>query len=312
MNILVTGATGMVGRNLLADPRAAGYGILAPGRSELNLTDRASCDAWFARHQPDAVIHLAAVVGGIQANINEPVRFLVDNTQIALNLFGAARANGVQTLLNVGSSCMYPRDIDGVLSLSMLLSAKLEPTNEGYALAKILSWKIGEYIRREDPSLQYKTIVPCNLYGLYDHFDAVRSHMIPAAIMKVVAALDEGRDKVDIWGDGTARREFMFARDLADFIWTWLPRIEELPDIMNVGVGEDHSITDYYRAIADAAGYTGGFSYDPSKPAGMRKKLLDVSQQQALGWSPPTSLDQGIRETLDYYRSRQTRNLTPD
>lgn len=306
MKVLVTGASGMVGRNLLSDPRTADYEILAPRRSELSLTDAASCDAWFAQHRPDAVIHLAAVVGGIQANINEPVRFLVENTQIALNLFGAARANGIQTFLNVGSSCMYPRNIDDVLSLPMLLSAPLEPTNEGYALAKIVSWKLAEYMRRENPSLQYKTIVPCNLYGLYDHFDAVRSHMVPAAIMKVVAAAEEGRDTVEIWGDGTARREFMFARDLADFIWTWLPRIEDLPDLMNVGVGRDHSVTEYYEAITAAVGYSGGFAYDPSKPAGMKRKLLDVTQQTELGWQPKTRLADGIRDTLKYYQAVRT------
>lgn len=306
MKVLVTGATGMVGRNLLSDPRAADYEVLAPGRSVIDLTDAASCDAWFKQNRPDAVVHLAAVVGGIQANINEPVRFLVENIQIALNLFAAARANGVGVFLNVGSSCMYPRNIEGVLSLPLLLSAPLEPTNEGYALAKIVSWKLAEYLRREDPALQYKTIVPCNLYGLYDHFDAVRSHMVPAAIMKVVAAAEEGRDEVEIWGDGTARREFMFARDLADFIWTWLPRVEDLPDVMNVGVGQDHSVTEYYEAIAAAVGYTGGFKYDPSKPAGMKRKLLDVSQQDDLGWRPKTSLADGIRETLQYYRTVRT------
>jgi len=306
MKVLVTGTTGMVGRNLLSDQRTADYEILAPGRAELNLTDAASCDAWFAEHRPDAVIHLAAVVGGIQANINEPVRFLVDNIQITLNLYEAARTHGVGTFLNVGSSCMYPRNIEGVLSLPLLLSAPLEPTNEGYALAKIVSWKLAEYLRREDPALQYKTIVPCNLYGLYDHFDAVRSHMVPAAIMKVVAAAEEGRHAVEIWGDGTARREFMFARDLADFIWTWLPRIQELPDVMNVGVGQDHSVTEYYEAIAKAVGYSGGFAYDPSKPAGMKRKLLDVTQQTDLGWQPKTSLAEGIQETLQYYRSVRT------
>lgn len=306
MKVLVTGSTGMVGRNLLSDPRTADYEILAPGRAEISLTDAASCNAWFAEHRPDAVIHLAAVVGGIQANINEPVRFLADNTQIALNLFSAARNSGVGTVLNLGSSCMYPRNVEGVLSLPLLLSAPLEPTNEGYALAKIVSWKLGEYLRRENPSLQYKTLVPCNLYGLYDHFDAVRSHLVPAAIMKVVAAKEEGRDAVEIWGDGTARREFMFAHDLADFIWTWLPRVQELPDVMNVGVGHDHSVTEYYEAIADAVGYSGGVVYDPSKPAGMKRKLLDVSQQTELGWQPKTSLADGIRETLAYYLSIRT------
>lgn len=303
MKILITGARGMVGRNLLSDRRASGYQIFAPSRAELDLTDPASCEAWFSTHRPEIVVHLAAVVGGIQANINEPVRFLVDNLHITLNLFSAAKGNGVASILNVGSSCMYPRNIDGVLTEPLLLSAPLEPTNEGYALAKIVSWKLADYMHRENSNLQYKTIIPCNLYGLYDHFDLVRSHMIPAAIMKIVSATKEKRDVVTIWGDGTARREFMFAQDLADFIWTWLPRLEELPHVMNVGVGRDYSITAYYEAIAKTVGYEGLFNYDTSKPAGMKQKLLDVSLQKRLGWYPKTGLAEGLQTTVLHYHS---------
>lgn len=301
MKLLVTGAGGMIGRNLLADPRAGEYEILAPGRSELDLRDRAATQSWFRANKPDAVIHLAAVVGGIQANINEPVRFLTENLAIGTHVLTAARDAGVTKFLNVGSSCMYPRDHDGTLTPSMLLSAPLEPTNEGYALAKIAAWKLAEYISRENPSLAYRTIIPCNLYGRFDHFDAVRSHLLPAAIMKVANAIAHRQETIEIWGDGTARREFLFADDLADFIWTFLPKLAELPDPLNVGVGEDHSVTDYYETIARVAGWQGRFTYDASKPAGMKRKLLDVSAQKALGWSPLTSLEIGIRETMGYY-----------
>lgn len=290
----------MVGRNLLADPRAGEHEILTPGRKDLDLRDGQACIAAFKAWRPDVVVHCAAVVGGIQANINEPVRFLADNALIGLSVLEAARQAGVGSLLNIGSSCMYPRDVDGVLDPSLLLSAPLEPTNEGYALAKILSWKLAEYMRREQPELQYKTIVPCNLYGPHDDFDPLRSHLVPAAMRKVLRAATTGEPTVDIWGDGQARREFMYAGDLADFIWTWLPRIESLPDLMNVGVGKDHTVTEYYQAAAAIAGFEGRFVYDATKPVGMRRKLLDVSAQEALGWRPTTGLEQGMRQTIEH------------
>lgn len=303
MKLLVTGATGMVGRNLLADPRATGQDILRPGRAELDVRDRAACVAYMRAHRPDAVIHLAAVVGGIQANIDEPVRFLTDNSQMAMAVIGAARDAGVRTLLNIASSCMYPKDCDGVLSPDLLLTGPLEPTNEGYALAKLLSWKLCDYVAREAPELIYRTLVPCNLYGLHDDFSPTKSHMIPAAIRKVVEAMDRGEGEVEIWGDGLARREFMFAGDLADFIWTWVERAEALPDLINVGVGEDLTINDYYAEVARAAGYAGRFAHDLTRPTGMRRKLLEVSTQTELGWRPKTSLQDGLRRTIDHYRS---------
>lgn len=303
MKLLVTGATGMVGRNLLADPRAAEHEILRPGRAELDVRDRAACVAYMRAHRPDAIVHLAAVVGGIQANIDEPVRFLTDNSEMALAVIGGAREAGVRTLLNVGSSCMYPKDCDGVLSPDMLLSGALEPTNEGYALAKLLAWKLADYVAREEPSFCYRTLVPCNLYGPYDDFSPTKSHMIPAAIRKVVGAMERGEAEVEIWGDGQARREFMFAADLADFIWTFLPRAETLPSLINVGIGEDRTIDGYYAAIAEAAGYQGGFRHDLDRPSGMRRKLLDVSAQTALGWKPRTGLSEGLSATIDYFRA---------
>jgi len=307
MRILITGASGMIGRNLLADARSGQHEILAPDRRALDLRDAAATAAYLRTHKPDAVVHLAAVVGGIQANIDEPVRFLGENLAMGLNVLNAARGAGVTRLLNVASSCMYPRDFDGTLSPDLLLSARLEPTNEGYALAKIVTWKLAEYMAREDEGLVYKTVVPCNLYGRYDHFDAVRSHLVPAAVMKVLGAIARGAPTIEIWGDGTARREFMFGADLADFIWEWLPRLGDLPDLTNVGVGADHTVTEYYETVARVAGYRGGFVYDPSRPAGMKRKLLDVSQQRRLGWQPGTPLETGIRETIAYYRSLQSR-----
>lgn len=301
LRVLITGGGGMVGRNLREHALAACYELLTPTSRELDLRDRQATATWMRRERPDAIIHVAGVVGGIQANINEPVRFLVDNLDIALSVLTGAREAGVQTVLNLTSSCMYPKDHAETLAIDDLLAGPLEPTNEGYALAKIASWKLASYMTRETPHLIYRTLVPCNLYGRYDSFDAIRSHLVPAAIRKVSEAVQAGRDEVPIWGDGTARREFMYAADLAEFIWTFLPRASELPDVMNVGVGRDHSVTEYYEAVAAQLGYRGRFVYDPSKPTGMQRKLLEVSQQTELGWSPSTSLEKGLAETIEFF-----------
>jgi GDP-L-fucose synthase len=246
---------------------------------------------------------MAAVVGGIQANIDEPVRFLVANTEMALSLFQMARELGINRILNLTSSCMYPRNVSGMLTTDLLLTAPLEPTNEGYAIGKILSWKLLDYMARETPSLVYKTILPCNLYGIYDHFDPVKSHLVPAAVMKVVNAHRAGTPEVLIWGDGTARREFMFASDLADFIWWALPQLDRLPTPLNVGLGRDWTVREYYEKIAELIGYRGHFVYDTTKPAGMTRKLLDVSKVNALGWQAPTSLESGLAQTIAQYKS---------
>jgi len=302
MRILVTGAAGMVGRHFLAHPRAAGHQFLTPRRAQLDLTDAAATRAYVGRERPDLIVHLAAVVGGFQANIDEPVRFLADNLAIGLNVLAAARAAGVSRLINMGSSCMYPRDIAGPLTPDLLLSAPLEPTNEGYALAKIAVARLAQAMRAENPALAWVTLIPPNLYGPFDHFDPVRSHLPAAAIMKIEAAVRSGAASVEIWGDGAARREFMFAPDVADFLWFAVGHLADLPPLMNVGVGEDRTVTEYYEVVARAAGWRGAFTYDATRPTGMRRKLLDVSAQRGLGWSPPTSLEAGIAATLAWYR----------
>ena len=302
MKILVTGAGGMVGRNLLADRRAADHHILAPTRAELDLTDAVACRTWMDRERPDMVIHLAGRVGGIQANIDAPAAFLADNLAIGLNVLTATRRAGVARLINLGSSCMYPRDHDGALRETDLLTGPLEPTNEGYALAKIAAWKLTLAMTAEDPRLVWRTLIPPNLYGPHDHFDPVNSHLMAAAILKIETASREGRRTVEIWGDGQARREFMFAGDLTDFIWRFHDRLEDLPETLNVGVGNDATVNDYYAAAAHALGWTGEFHHDLTRPVGMTRKLLDVSGQIRLDWRPATSLDGGLEATLSWRR----------
>src|SRR6056297_3617469 len=268
--LFLTGGTGMVGRNILAHPAARDWTVLAPGSAELDLTDRDAVARFIEAKRPDLVIHAAGRVGGIHANMANPVAFLDDNTMIGRNVIMGAWRGGVRNLLNLASTCMYPREAENPLREEMILTAPLEPTNEGYALAKIMAMRLCEYIRREDEGAQYKTLIPCNLYGLYDSFDPQRSHLVPAIIHKVHEARESGADSVEIWGDGTARREFMFAGDLADAVWTAAGDMTALPDATNIGLGHDHTINDYYATVADVIGWDGAFTHDLSKPTGMK------------------------------------------
>ena len=183
----------------------------------------------------------------------------------------------------------------------MILSGALEPTNEGYALAKIATARLCEFVAREDSAASYKTLVPCNLYGRHDNFDPARSHLIPAIIHKMHAAKQAGVDEVEIWGSGEARREFMYAGDLADAIVHAIERFDALPGIMNVGLGYDYTINEYYAAAAAVVGYGGGFVHDLSKPVGMARKLLDVGLQTDWGWTPAHSLHEGLAKTYEFY-----------
>jgi GDP-L-fucose synthase len=299
--ILLTGGRGMVGRNILEHPMAKNFSFLAPPSSELDLRDFNKVQKYIADCAPDLVIHAAGLVGGIQANIARPVDFLIENVDLGRNVILAARNTGVKRLLNLSSSCMYPRASPNPLSEDMILHGELESTNEGYALAKIFVMRLCEYIHKEDPALQYKTFIPCNLYGRFDKFDPKHSHLIPAIIHKVYLAKVAGDKAVEIWGDGTARREFMYAGDLADAVLHALGNFEQVPDLMNVGLGVDHSINEYYEAVAKVVGWHGEFVHDLSKPVGMTQKLVSGERQKKWQWSAATSLEEGISKAYDYY-----------
>jgi GDP-L-fucose synthase len=300
MKILLTGGTGMVGRSILSCPQAAAHTIVAPTRDDLDLINAGAVREYFRRVLPDLIVHAAGKVGGIAANLADPYGFLFENTQIGLNVVGAALEVGVPQLLNLASSCIYPRDHQEPLREVDLLSGPLEPSNEGYALAKVVTLRLCEYARTRSPSLAYCTLIPCNLYGPHDKFDPRHSHLIPAAIHKVHSAL-EGNTSVEIWGDGTARREFMFVDDLADAVLRAANDMRGLPPVMNIGIGRDRSVLEYYQAVAEVVGWTGSFSFDAGRPVGMWRKLLDVSRQSSWGWQPRTGLADGIRATYSAY-----------
>ncbi|KJS19391.1 MAG: nodulation protein NolK [Hoeflea sp. BRH_c9] len=306
MKILLTGGNGMVGRNIRDHAGAGRHELIAPPSRELDLTDGPATEAYVANVKPDMIIHAAGRVGGIQANIAHPVEFLVENLDMGRNIVMAARKAGIPRLINIGSSCMYPRAAPNPLEETSVLTGELEPTNEGYALAKVLTARLCDYVRRSSPELAYKTLIPCNIFGLHDKFDPTVSHLLPAIIRKVDEAKRTGAKSVEIWGSGEARREFMFASDLADGIWTAVDRFDDLPGMMNMGVGRDHSINDYYAAVARVIGWQGGFSHDLSKPVGMQQKLVSVALQRQFGWMPSTSLDEAIAQTYAHFRALPT------
>lgn len=293
MKILLTGATGMVGRNILGsnteheivtfdNPFTGGRGEL------LNFSD---ISHFFRENEVDCVIHAAGRVGGILDNMNNNSTFLFENTIMGLNLAKCAHDAGVKKFVNLGSSCMYPAGTPSPIPESALYTGLVESTNHGYATAKCTMAKYCE-------TLGYPTIIPCNLYGKYDKFGEVEAHMLPAAIRKVHEAKESGAP-VEIWGDGTARREFLYAEDLADFILQYIEL--EQPETMNVGLGHDFSITQLYQAVANVLGYEGEFVYDKSKPTGVKEKRVDISKQMLQGWKPKHSLEEGIEKTYRYY-----------
>jgi len=303
--ILLTGASGMVGKNICEHPAAQLYDILAPSRKELDLLDYKSVDKYFEIYKPEMVIHCAGVVGGIQANIREPVRFLMANLDMGRNVVLSAKKYGIERLINLGSSCMYPRDEINPLKEESVLKGELEPTNEGYAIAKIVTAKLCEYITHEGIGFQYKTLIPCNLYGRFDKFDPKNSHMVPAIIDKLYQAKLNNSPVIEIWGNGTARREFMYAGDFADCIWRCVERFESLPHVTNVGLGEDWSVNEYYKCAANVVGYEGEFTHDLSKPVGMKQKLVDSTLLNEWGWRPMSTLEEGLQKTLKFYLERK-------
>lgn len=305
MRLLLTGSSGMVGRNLLEHADMPSFEVITPSQSELNLLDYANVDKFLGFYNPDMVIHAAGIVGGIQINIQNPVKFFLQNLDMGRNIIWASRQNGIKHLINLGSSCMYPCNAPNPLREEIILSGQLEPSNEGYALAKIATTRLCQYINREDADYQYKTLIPCNLYGRWDKFDPVESHLIAAIIHKIYKALRIGAKQVEIWGDGNVRREFMYAGDFADCLVHAIKHFDSLPFLMNVGVGRDYTVNEYYTSAAKVMGYSGSFIHDLSKPVGMPNKLVDITKQIEYGWHKNCELNEGLAATYDFYLKQE-------
>ena len=298
--IYVAGHRGLVGSAIVRQLRNQGYeNLLLRTRVELDLTSQLEVRGFFRSETPDYVFLAAAKVGGIHANDTYPADFIVDNLAIELNVIRAAYKNGVKRLLFLGSSCIYPKQAPQPLREEYLLTGPLEPTNEPYAVAKIAGIKMCESYNRQYGS-EFVSVMPTNLYGPNDNFDLENSHVLPALIRKFHEAKERGDDKVVVWGTGSPRREFLYVDDMAAACVFVMNR-DGYTDMVNIGVGEDIQIRDLARLVGEVVGFEGEIVFDPDKPDGTPRKLLDVSRLQALGWSAKTGLREGIEETYRWY-----------
>ena len=302
MKIYITSKNGLVGKNLIVHNKASNYEIIATSHNELDLTDYIAVENYLVINKPDLIIHCAGLVGGIQANIKAPYDFFTENATMGINIIRAAKKIGIRKFLNLSSSCAYPRNYPSPLKEEFVLQGELEPTNEGYALAKLAILRMCEYLSTQsNGNYQYKTLIPCNLYGKYDKFSPKNSHMIPAVIRKIHEAKVANRDSVDLWGDGLSRREFMYAEDFADAVYFAIDNFDRIPPKVNIGLGYDYSVEEYYKAIAEVIGWQGSFVKDPTKPSGMKQKLVDNTLIKSLGWEAKHSLKDGIAKTYHYF-----------
>jgi GDP-L-fucose synthase len=298
--IYVAGHRGLVGSAIVRRLRREGFdNLLTASRDEHDLRDQAAVDRWFAANRPEYVFLVAGTVGGILANSTRPAEFIYDNLMIHATVVHAAHVHGVRRLLYLGSSCIYPRDCPQPIREESLLTGLLEPTNEPYAIAKISGIKLCQAYRRQYGS-DFISAMPTNLYGPHDNFDLQSSHVLPALMRKFHDASVEGRSEVTVWGTGTPRREFLHVDDLADACLFLIRHYDE--DVhVNVGTGEDLSIRELAEMIRDVAAPGTRLVFDPTKPDGMPRKLLDVGRLHALGWRHRIDLAAGIRSTYEWF-----------
>lgn len=301
--IWIAGHRGLVGSAILRRLQAEGASrLLLRSRGELDLVDQHAVDAFCAREQPEYVFLAAAKVGGIHANNSYPAEFIRDNLAIQTNVIHSAWKHGARKLCFLGSSCIYPKLATQPLREEALLTGPLEPTNECYAIAKIAGIKMCQAYRRQY-GFDAISLMPTNLYGVGDNFDAQNSHVLPALIRKFHEAKLRGDAAVTIWGTGTPLREFLHADDLADAA-VFLMRNYSEEQFINVGTGTDLSIRELAQLIADVIGFSGSIATDPSKPDGTPRKQLDVSRLHAFGWRHRIELREGIAATYDWFRTR--------
>jgi GDP-L-fucose synthase len=297
--VFVAGHRGMVGRALVRRLADQDCEILTASREELDLRDQAGVDRFFADRRPQAVLMAAATVGGIYANDTRPADFLYDNLVMATNVLGAALRGGVEKLTFLGSSCIYPRLAPQPMREDALLTGPLEPTNEWYAIAKIAGVKLCQAFRRQHGA-DFISAMPTNLYGPFDNFDLESSHVLPALIAKAHRAKTDGASTLSVWGSGAPKREFMHVDDCADAI-LFLTRHYSAESHVNVGSGEEVSIRTLAQHVAQAVGLQAELTFDPSKPDGAPRKLMDSSLLRGMGWAPRIPLNEGLKATYSWY-----------
>jgi len=315
--IYIAGHRGMVGGAItrrLEARREAGEDITLVTRThaELELTNQAAVNAFFVEEKPDLVILAAAKVGGIMANNTYPAEFIWDNMMVQCNVIHAAWQNGVTRMLQLGSSCIYPKEAPQPMREGALLTGPLEPTNEPYAIAKIAGIKMCESYNRQY-GVDYRSVMPTNLYGPGDNFHPVNSHVLPAMIRRFHEAVQKKRDEVVIWGSGKPKREFLHVDDMAEaslFVLdldkaTYEANTQPMLSHINLGSGVDVTILELAQMVAKVIGFEGRIATDPSKPDGAMRKLMDVSRLRDMGWQARVSLDEGIRETYEWFLANE-------
>ena len=301
MKLFIAGHQGMVGAALVRRfSGQPGVSLCLRSRRELDLTNQAAVEAFYAAERPDVAIIAAAKVGGIHANNTYPADFLFDNLAIAANTIHGAWRAGVRRLLFLGSSCIYPKHAPQPMTEDCLLTSALEPTNEAYAIAKIAGLKLCQYYRRQH-GVAFHSAMPTNLYGPGDNYHPQNSHVLPALIRRFHEAREQGRPEVVAWGTGSPRREFLHVDDLADACAFLLGQAEP-PDWINVGTGTDVTIRELTELVADVIGYRGRIVWDATKPDGTPRKLMDVSRLSALGWRARVGLREGVERTYASFR----------
>ena len=304
--IYVAGHRGLVGSAIARELEKRGFSnIIVRSAKELDLRVQADTDRFFGEEKPEYVFVVAAVVGGVLANMRGHARFLLENLQIGCNVIDSAYRHGAKKLLFLGSSCIYPKDAAQPMPESALLTGPLEPTNEGYALAKIAALKLCEYYNSQR-GVPFICAMPCNLYGPNDNFDLATSHMLPAFIRKFHEGKVKNAETVVVWGTGEARRELMYSSDLAGACLFLMENYSD-SQFLNVGMGEDRKVSEIAEIVKDTVGFRGEIVYDRTKPDGVPRKLIDSGKIRALGWKPGFALEEGVRLTYDWYRENEKR-----
>jgi GDP-L-fucose synthase len=306
MKVLVTGSRGMLGRQLVTGLKRHpdGIEVIEAHRGVVDLSDRAATERFFAEASADVVIHAAARVGGIQDRIDHPDDFLALNVRLDDAVISAAVAARVPRLFYISSGGIYPSIAEQPIKESAILTGPLEGALEPYALAKIIGTRRCGYVR-DQHGLDYTAVVPSNMYGPGEHFGATGSHLIAAALMKVHRAKAAGSREVEVWGDGTALREFTFSRDIAEWLAHVAVASPDLPRIMNVGSNDEHSVREYYELAAEIVGYDGSLAFNAERPSGVARRLLDSAHARSVGWSPHTGMREGMRELYSAFLVEQ-------
>jgi GDP-L-fucose synthase len=290
----------MLGKAVCKEFKKSDVDLIELNRDEVDLKDSVETFKFFSKYKPDLVVHCAAVVGGILANISNGPKYFLENISIDNSVLNASRSLGVKELVYIGSSCMYPRNIKHALKETDILSNYLEPTNQNYALAKIFGAHLTKSISIED-KLNWRVFIASNLYGPYDSFNGKNSHLLAAIINKAVEVKENRGKYIEMWGDGKTRREFTYVEDFAKWILTSSKFLAELPHVLNVGIGIDYTVHDYYRMVLKALELNIRIVPNATMPEGNSRKLMDSSLAKSFGWNPITGIEDGILKTLEWY-----------